>query len=840
MIAHRVGAARNRLCSKRFLSLLLLMLLVFLAFPAEAQKRSTKKTPPPPPPPALPASIQLANGESIAVSELVPRTEAAIQQITQIASSIRNPETKQVELSLDNLRQLVNETAEETKKTIRLARSPLQLTETKVTWTRNRTQLDSINTAVVRYATGLEQQNQQLIKIDQTWIAASKSVVDAKLPEEFIQRVVGVQLLAEQALKSVRDETERLLKVQVQISEVRVQIEDVLDQLDIADTALRDQLFVIDSPPIWRVLHVSDFHGTWNQITQLLKGAGTRTSRFYHAYSARLFVYFLFNLALFAIVVRFSRQDRSTWPTDDSALVESLRYPIALTAFVMLALFSPIFSKAPSEVLRATRVLLVIAVAYLATRLFHEKFRRYVIALAAFSAVNAISVQFTSGTALRRLIILFLASAMLYGMVRPFRKDGIMRAMLEEHRWHFVFPFAYLGACFLFLSVLSNIIGNVTLADVLGNGTIFGAYNGIVAYVFCIVFTALTYAFTASEFGQRSRAIRLHRELVDNTIASYFRKLAWIFWTIAVLYAFQILTQTVNEISAILHYKLQVGAISLSLLDVVLFGLVLYVSSLIAKFIRFLLNEEILPRTSINPGAAQAGSRLTYTGLLFVGMFIAFGAAGLELSKLTVLTGAFGVGLGFGLQNVVNNFVSGIIVSLERPVQVGDFIEVGTLSGEVRTIGFRSSTVRTFDGADVIVPNSELISKSVVNWSLTDFFRRTDITIGAAYGTDPDRVLAILTRITTSHPNVLKHPEPLITFDAFGESSLSFSLRFWSKLDNRLQIRSEINTQIASEFAKEGIEIPFPQRDVHLKLNGAGGQEFPEAIIQAAKAASHD
>jgi small-conductance mechanosensitive channel len=148
--------------------------------------------------------------------------------------------------------------------------------------------------------------------------------------------------------------------------------------------------------------------------------------------------------------------------------------------------------------------------------------------------------------------------------------------------------------------------------------------------------------------------------------------------------------------------------------------------------------------------------------------------------------------------------------------------------------------VRTFDGADVIVPNSELISKSVVNWSLTDFYRRTDITIGAAYGTDPDRVLAILTRITTSHPNVLKHPEPLITFDAFAESSLNFGLRFWSKLDNRLQVRSEINAQIASEFAKEEIEIPFPQRDVHLKLEGDTSRELTDGITQAAKAASHD
>jgi len=249
---------------------------------------------------------------------------------------------------------------------------------------------------------------------------------------------------------------------------------------------------------------------------------------------------------------------------------------------------------------------------------------------------------------------------------------------------------------------------------------------------------------------------------------------------------------------------------------VVVFGLVLYISTTVAKLTRFLLDEEFLPRTSIKPGAARAGSRLTYTGMLIVGIFIALGAAGLELSKLTLLTGAVGVGLGFGLQNVVNNFVSGIIVSIERPVEVGNFIEVGSLLGEVRSIGLRSSTVHTVDGADVIVPNSELISKSVVNWSLTDFHRRSDVTVGAAYGTDPDRVLAILTRIAAGHPDVVKYPAPLITFDQFGDSSLNFTLRFWSRLDSWLQVRSQLNAQIAREFEKNGIKIPFPQRDLHL------------------------
>jgi small-conductance mechanosensitive channel len=129
--------------------------------------------------------------------------------------------------------------------------------------------------------------------------------------------------------------------------------------------------------------------------------------------------------------------------------------------------------------------------------------------------------------------------------------------------------------------------------------------------------------------------------------------------------------------------------------------------------------------------------------------------------------------------------------------------------------------VRTYDGADVIVPNSELITKPVVNWSLTDLYRRTETVVGVAYGTDPHAVIQILQELTTNHPGVMKHPEPLITFDQFADSSLNFTVRFWSKLDTRLQVRSELNMQIADAFAKNGIEIPFPQRDIYLHTDTA-------------------
>jgi small-conductance mechanosensitive channel len=212
------------------------------------------------------------------------------------------------------------------------------------------------------------------------------------------------------------------------------------------------------------------------------------------------------------------------------------------------------------------------------------------------------------------------------------------------------------------------------------------------------------------------------------------------------------------------------------------------------------------------------------------------------LSKVTLLISALGVGIGFGLQNVVNNFVSGLILVFEHPVQVGDSVEVGTVFGEVRKIGFRASVLRTPDGAEVIVPNSELTGSRVINWSLSDRFRRISIPVSVAYGTDPNRVIDILLGIARKHPDVLAQPAPLAVFDRFGDSALVFTLLCWSFVDRFFIARSDLTIAINNSFKEAGIEIPFPQQDVHVHWPGSVGAagKPPEPSKDATQSKSVD
>jgi small-conductance mechanosensitive channel len=257
-------------------------------------------------------------------------------------------------------------------------------------------------------------------------------------------------------------------------------------------------------------------------------------------------------------------------------------------------------------------------------------------------------------------------------------------------------------------------------------------------------------------------------------------------------------------------------SISLQNLLALLVGILLAVY--ISRFIRFVLDEEVVPRLPVPPGAGAAATRLIYYGLLAVGIAMAITSAGIAWNQLALLIGALGVGIGFGLQHIVNDFVSGIVVAFERPFQVGDTIEVGTLGGEVRAIGMRASTIRTFEGAEVIVPNASLISGQVVNWTRSDRRRRIRIPVGVKYGSDPNQVREILEQVATEHSACMSNPPAHALFMGFGDSALNFELRFWiPESSNRLGTTSEVAIGVNDALTKAGIQIPFPQREVHLR-----------------------
>ena len=230
-----------------------------------------------------------------------------------------------------------------------------------------------------------------------------------------------------------------------------------------------------------------------------------------------------------------------------------------------------------------------------------------------------------------------------------------------------------------------------------------------------------------------------------------------------------------------------------------------------------MLQEQVLFKSKKQKDVSASISSLVKFGIVTIGFFVAALASGFPLDKITLLISAFGVGIGFGLQNIFNNLVSGIILVFEKPLQVGDTIEVGQLVGVVKTIGIRASTIRTFDGSEVIVPNGNLVSNELINWTLSDSQRRMIIKVGVEYGTDPNEVIKILLGVAKKNKELLEDPAPYVLFREFGDSSLNFELRCYTDSSDWLFILSDLHVKVNNALKEAGIVIPFPQRDLHIK-----------------------
>ncbi|MEZ4871222.1 MAG: mechanosensitive ion channel [Bdellovibrionales bacterium] len=272
-------------------------------------------------------------------------------------------------------------------------------------------------------------------------------------------------------------------------------------------------------------------------------------------------------------------------------------------------------------------------------------------------------------------------------------------------------------------------------------------------------------------------------------------------------------------------YEVDGNPITLGTLFIGIF--LLFVGYLWARRLSQQITNKVLTRFEIDESIRASLSQVIFYVLLIIFTLFILHLLNIPVTVFTVLGGALAIGVGFGSQNIVNNFISGLVLMVERPIRVGDVIDVGTLQGTVEEIGTRSTKVKSFDNTHVVVPNSSFLEKNVLNWTLSDNVVRNKVIVGVAYGSPARKVEELLLEVAESNEHILRHPKPAVIFSDFGDSALIFELYYYARLRTMIELKkiaSEIRFSIDDCFRQSGVVISFPQRDVYLDITHPGHQ----------------
>jgi small-conductance mechanosensitive channel len=690
-------------------------------------------------------------------------------------------------------------------------------------WTLYLQKLNTWQEALSRRSQNLEDAHQRLGKMVNLWQNTQQRALDEGAPEAIRERIKAI---ADEIGKVDEQLTERvgeLLTLQDRISQQQIEISELITLINKTEAELQSRLFVPDSPPLWQAFQAREDSLHFGKQIKISWGDFLRTNlAFVKANEDRFYLHLVIFVLLFALMVYFQRRNKRSHLLDehDEILKASaffLSRPLSAALLIALFLSVWIYPSRTSTVGEFILLLLLVPVLRILPGIVMPALRKPIYFLAGLYLLDLLQKISLDYVVLHRLLLLLLAvlSFLLFAwVIRP----GSEIHEMQLRFWpKLVLRLSFLVLVLLLISIVSNIVGSVSLAEVLTAGVVESVTTAAALYAIVLVSDGLIALLIRRRSARALQTVKIYEQQLERRAIFVIHLIAFIIWFRMTLRVFGLLKPLRNWFAEILAFQWKFGTITVSVQGVIDFLLILVAAFILARVIRVFLDMEVFSRVRLPrgiPGAISMVVRYTIAGL---GIFLALSSLGINLGKFGLLAGALGVGLGFGLQNIIANFVSGIILAFERPIQVGDTIEIGNVMGNVQEIGVRSSTVKTFDGSEVIVPNANLISDQVTNWTLSDARRRIQLPVKVAFGNDPHQVLDLLLKVAREHPEVLKSPEPIATFNGFGDNFLDFTLYYWIS-GNIFKNKTEVALGVHDAIKAAGIETPRPQRDLNLKI----------------------
>ncbi|MCE0521607.1 MAG: mechanosensitive ion channel [Methylacidiphilales bacterium] len=742
--------------------------------------------------------------------------------VTQAQSVMERLQDDRARLTPDPVTQVVGETLpvlthqigeRETEDKAFLGTSPLlsSLQNSQAAWQSLANSLATSQNALSDRAKDAQAQITRLGQLTATWQATLQAAKKASAPAQVAEQIQNVLTAITETTQAAQSAQAQILSVQTDVATQAARINqgqaDIAKAMEIA----RTQLFEQDHPPLWKAEAVPRtgagiFAQERDPLRAQLESLGTYLSDKFSAVVAHLLI-----LTLLVIGFYWIRNAIRSHAKEEAALHHAARvFDVPLATALLLALVATewLYPLAPRLLWAIVGATALIPAVIIIRRLIHPTNILLLYATVIAYFVDQLRYVVTPTGALSRFLLIFELLAASIFLLWMLRSKHLSTSDVESNRLKRITRF-YLHLAFIVLwfAGFANIFGYVHLSLLIGNGMLESSYLAVILYAAVRIADALVISALSIRPFSALGMVRRHHDLLYNNLATCICWLAFAAWLVTALQLFSLRDPLWQVGRRLLETKLVWGALTVPFGSILAFPVTVWAAFLLSRFIRFCLEEEVYPHLHLGRGIPYAASTMVHYTILVVGFFVAVKASGGDLSQFSFLAGAFGVGLGFGLQNIFNNFVSGIILLFERPIKVGDLVQIdATTTGTVQRIGIRASVILLTNGAEMIVPNGNLISNPVTNWTLSNCERLIEIPVNVVSKADPAHVLSLLLNAAKSNASVLKNPSPQALLAAFAGAALSFRLRVWVDAEeDAMKITSDLSLAINSALAKENI-----------------------------------
>lgn len=609
----------------------------------------------------------------------------------------------------------------------------------------------------------------------------------------------------------------QLIKTENALTAAKGQVNEINSLIKSKRKEVLSNIWVPEYAPIWQ-LQPSDsttFYTKFKSIMRIraerLKDHFSSSTEFYYS----VFFSFIFIVSLIIFIKIKSHKD---YVLDQNSNVDPhlvVKYPV-LSSFVILIFLLTIFYSIPLELKTLILLISIFPFAVLMWELNSKK-RHFIVFIFIFYSLFFNSIPLLSEyPVLLRYNLLFINSlSLIITLLLRKNKEFIEQ---ENAYWLGLLPFLISAIVFLnSLAIIGNIIGNVQLSVILtetaiGTFLAFAIIKESVKLLHSFFYLLIKYTLTGY-----SNILKDDNEKVLLGLFKTLKYASILLWFYTILGFLKVRTVMTEYFLIFINKPLKVGELSISLGNIIAFFLIIQLSVWISQLIRYVLDKEIYPRTSIDKGIASTFSLMIRYTLIIIGFVLALAAAGLEYNKIAIGMGALGIGIGFGLQNIVSNFISGIILAIERPIKIGDIVKVDEILGEVKDIGLRASQIRTSDGADVIVPNGNLISGKLINWTFLDRMRRLEFEVVLDMESDIMVATQVILDASDKVPKILKTPKPIVNFEGIKEGSAVVKVYGWiNDYSESFSAGTLFKVAIHKALMDKGFKLANPILDVNV------------------------